>query len=153
MEDKKLISLLKFYKKNNVEVELIIKTKGGMIIRGKIIKLNRLLKRYIIIKSKDNDFIKVFVEDIIYNTLIPSNFVQETEKNKKINKRRSPISPKLRFEVFKRDKFSCRYCGACGKDVELEVDHIIPISRGGKDELSNLKTACWDCNRGKGDSV
>ena len=38
-------------------------------------------------------------------------------------------------------------------DVELEVDHVIPISRGGTDDISNLKTACFKCNRGKGDSI
>ena len=44
----------------------------------------------------------------------------------------------------------CQYCGACGRDVELEVDHVIPVSRGGTDDLKNLKTSCRECNRGKG---
>jgi hypothetical protein len=63
---------------------------------------------------------------------------------------RKPISKKLRFEVFKRDKFTCQYCGRMSPDVILEVDHIKPVSDGGKNELINLVTSCRDCNRGKG---
>lgn len=60
------------------------------------------------------------------------------------------ISPKLRFEVFKRDNFTCRYCGRKTPQVVLEVDHVIPVAKGGTDELDNLVTSCWECNRGKG---
>jgi DnaD/phage-associated family protein len=61
-----------------------------------------------------------------------------------------PISKKIRFEVFKRDEFRCRYCGSTPPECVLEIDHIIPKSKGGKDELINLLTSCFDCNRGKG---
>lgn len=56
----------------------------------------------------------------------------------------------LRFDVFSRDGFRCRYCGR-GPDVgvTLEADHVVPRSVGGPDILDNLVTACWDCNRGK----
>jgi len=60
-----------------------------------------------------------------------------------------PISKKMRFEVFKRDGFKCGYCGKCPPDITLEVDHINPKSKGGKDNINNLITACFDCNRGK----
>ena len=63
---------------------------------------------------------------------------------------RKPLSKKTRFEVFKRDKFTCQYCGKPAPDVVLEVDHIIPVAEGGGDEMTNLVTACFDCNRGKG---
>lgn len=59
------------------------------------------------------------------------------------------ISKKIRFEVFKRDGFQCAYCGKTPPEVTLEVDHIEPISKGGKDDINNLITACFDCNRGK----
>lgn len=61
------------------------------------------------------------------------------------------ISKKIRFEVFKRDGFKCAYCGKEPPAVMLEVDHIDPKSKGGKDDLNNLLTACFDCNRGKRD--
>jgi hypothetical protein len=60
------------------------------------------------------------------------------------------LGKKLRFEVFKRDKFTCQYCGRSAPDIILHVDHIEPVSRGGKDDLLNLVTSCRDCNLGKG---
>jgi len=63
---------------------------------------------------------------------------------------RKPLSKKIRFEVFKRDSFTCQYCGRMSPDVILEVDHINPIFDGGNDNILNLVTSCFDCNRGKG---
>lgn len=60
------------------------------------------------------------------------------------------ITNKLRFEVFKRDNFLCAYCGKHPPEVILEVDHIISKKEGGKDNIENLITACFECNRGKG---
>lgn len=62
---------------------------------------------------------------------------------------RKQISKSVRFEVFKRDKFTCQYCGKSAPDVILEVDHIKPVSKGGTNEILNLVTSCRDCNRGK----
>lgn len=60
------------------------------------------------------------------------------------------ISKRTRFEVFKRDKFTCQYCGGKAPDVILHADHIEPKSQGGSDDLVNLITACDACNGGKG---
>ena len=65
--------------------------------------------------------------------------------------KRKNLSKSVRFEVFKRDSFKCQYCGKSAPDVVLEVDHIIPVAKGGDNDLSNLITACFDCNRGKRD--
>src|SRR5690606_26635672 len=64
---------------------------------------------------------------------------------------RKPLSKKIRFEVFKRDSFTCQYCGAKAPECILEVDHINPVSNGGKNEILNLITSCFNCNRGKRD--
>lgn len=64
--------------------------------------------------------------------------------------RRKAISKTLRFEVFKRDSFTCQYCGQMSPDVILEVDHINPINNDGDNNILNLITSCFDCNRGKG---
>lgn len=61
------------------------------------------------------------------------------------------ISKKLRFEVFKRDEFTCTYCGQKPPTVVLECDHIIPVASDGPDAIENLTTSCFDCNRGKSD--
>ena len=63
---------------------------------------------------------------------------------------RKPISKKIRFEVFKRDGYKCAYCGNSTPNCVLEIDHIIPVSKGGKNIIENLLTSCFDCNRGKG---
>lgn len=64
---------------------------------------------------------------------------------------RKSIPKKLRFEVFKRDSFTCQYCGRKAPDVLLHVDHIEPVAKGGTDDLLNLITSCVDCNLGKSD--
>lgn len=64
--------------------------------------------------------------------------------------KREPLSKKIRFEVFKRDSFTCQYCGSKAPDVILEVDHIKPVKEGGDNDLMNLITSCFNCNRGKG---
>lgn len=63
--------------------------------------------------------------------------------------KRKGLSKAIRFEVFKRDSFRCQYCGRSAPDVILEVDHIVPVAEGGKNDLLNLVTSCRDCNRGK----
>jgi len=64
-----------------------------------------------------------------------------------------PITKTLRFEVFKRDGFRCQYCGKTPPSVTLEIDHIQPRSKKGRDDINNLITSCFDCNRGKRDIV
>lgn len=62
---------------------------------------------------------------------------------------RKAISKLVRFEVFKRDKFTCQYCGKSAPEVVLHVDHIQPVSKGGDNSITNLITACASCNGGK----
>lgn len=46
------------------------------------------------------------------------------------------VSKKIRFEIFKRDGFRCAYCGKAPPVVTLELDHIEPKARGGKDDIT-----------------
>lgn len=63
---------------------------------------------------------------------------------------RKELNRSLRFAVLKRDSYRCCICGRDAKDgVKLEVDHIVPVSKGGKTVMTNLQTLCQDCNRGK----
>lgn len=65
--------------------------------------------------------------------------------------KRTSLSKKTRFDVFKRDSFTCQYCGAVPPSAVLELDHITPVASGGGNEQGNLITSCFDCNRGKSD--
>lgn len=64
--------------------------------------------------------------------------------------KRKALSRSVRFEVFKRDKFTCQYCGRKAPDVVLEADHIHPVAKGGSNDILNIVTACDTCNGGKG---
>lgn len=68
----------------------------------------------------------------------------------------------LRRLVLERDGFRCRYCGVALRpyrqgrehdDDEATVDHIVPRSRGGADEATNMVACCWRCNQDKADTV
>lgn len=59
--------------------------------------------------------------------------------------------PRVRYgrqNVFKRDHHTCQYCGKQPRD--LTIDHVMPLSRGGKDTWENTVAACTRCNRKKG---
>lgn len=103
-------------------------------------------------------YINCFVEDCIASRLFAGNeesFKNAVVKLKKVNsgKRLYNVDVDLWYEirnkVFKRDNYTCYYCGKVGG--KLEVDHKIPFSKGGKDTLDNLVTACRRCNRQKKD--
>lgn len=65
--------------------------------------------------------------------------------------KRKTLTKKIRFEVFKRDKFTCQYCGKSAPDVILHIDHIVPVAKGGDNDITNLVTSCQGCNSGKKD--
>lgn len=65
---------------------------------------------------------------------------------------RKKMTDSLRYDILKRDGFRCVLCGRTSNDgVKLQVDHIIPVSKGGKTEIANLRTLCNECNMGKRD--
>lgn len=67
--------------------------------------------------------------------------------------KRKSIGKTLRFKIFERDSFCCQYCGRKPPETVLEIDHVIPVSKGGGNEDINLLTSCFDCNRGKRDGI
>ena len=70
---------------------------------------------------------------------------QEPKKNR-------TLTTSIKIEVFRRDKYLCQECGR-GREAKLHVHHIIPFSRGGSDEMSNLITLCESCNESIGNRV
>lgn len=116
-------------------------------------------------KNKINVHLKMYYEspqgrnyysgetDITYETILEAldTVKRHNEYLKSAKYQRTIMSSSLRYRVLKRDNFKCQYCGASAKEdgVKLEVDHIIPVSKGGKTIISNLQTLCERCNRGK----
>lgn len=63
---------------------------------------------------------------------------------------RGKVSNKMRFSIYERDGYRCRRCGVSQRYALLEIDHIIPIAKGGKSTYQNLQTLCHRCNTEKG---
>ena len=72
-----------------------------------------------------------------------ASFLRQQERNR--------MSESLRYQVLSRDNSRCTKCGATPQThgVSLHVDHIVPVSKGGKTEIDNLQTLCAPCNLGK----
>ena len=66
---------------------------------------------------------------------------------------RGKVSNKIRFAIYARDNYRCKICGKKGDNNDLEIDHIIPISKGGKSTFDNLQTLCHECNSKKGNTI
>lgn len=99
---------------------------------------------------------KKYSSDEFLDVLYQYKKIKDSKKLYEINSKieRAKMGDSLRYDVLKRDKFKCQICGRTSKDnVKLEVDHIIPVSKGGKTEISNLQTLCERCNRGKSNKM
>ena len=101
-----------------------------------------------------------FVEEITAQTRLGDIHLKEVRvilmynKPTKPKRQRTRIPRGMRHEVFKRDNYTCVECGARKSDgATLHVDHKIPVSKGGTDELDNLQTLCSDCNLNKSDVI
>ncbi|MEM9622352.1 MAG: HNH endonuclease [Pseudomonadota bacterium] len=63
------------------------------------------------------------------------------------------VPPLTNQALFVRDKNTCLYCGKMFRDAELTRDHVLPVSRGGKDSWDNVVAACRRCNHYKGNRL
>lgn len=86
------------------------------------------------------------------------SFVREYKPQKqyklKQDERQRVVNVSLRYDVLRRDGFRCVLCGASANEgVTLQVDHIIPFSKGGKSTKENLQCLCAPCNYGKGAKI
>lgn len=82
------------------------------------------------------------------------NNIPMTEHQKFILEQRRLMTPSLRYSIMERDGFRCKLCGATEADgAKLHVDHIFPVSKGGRTEPNNLRTLCDYCNIGKGAKI
>lgn len=106
------------------------------------------------------------IGEIVESLIDPSLLVDSPAKGPSGPKERwgydGPITPMLperewlplRWKILNRDGFVCRYCGDQGQDtVQWCVDHVIPLSRGGNHDESNLVACCVPCNCSKSDKL
>ncbi len=92
------------------------------------------------------------IEQNIYE--IEVDIKKKKTRQYRIKAERSIMTDSKRYEIMKRDNFKCKICGSSANDgVKLHVDHIYPVSRGGKSTNDNLQTLCDRCNMGKSDKI
>lgn len=70
--------------------------------------------------------------------------------NKHMRRAAGPLRPETIAAVLAAAEGHCEWCT---RAAELTLDHIVPVSRGGTNDRSNLAAACWDCNQSKGDRL
>lgn len=103
--------------------------------------------------------IKIFGEDIVKNRINELNkrngtfYLNKEIWNAICRVERGRVSNKMRRKIYERDNYRCRCCGRSQNEVDLEIDHIVPIAKGGKSTLDNLQTLCAECNKRKGTTI
>ena len=106
-------------------------------------------------KEKPNDlqrFVRGLIRDLITSTRNSQSKKSDDQPDQSPEKkttRTRNITLSVRMDVLRRDSSQCVCCGRKPPEVSLEVDHVIPFSKGGGNDLSNLQALCFDCNRGK----
>ena len=109
----------------------------GEITHGKIIKE---LSDNGFVEILNSEYLKVIPRDILGIRRSNRFDVQDWKEWKNISE-----------IVFKRDNYTCFYCGR--SDCKMEIDHLLPVSRSGGDDISNLVTSCRRCNAQKHDKT
>jgi len=99
--------------------------------------------------TKEQFIIRFPLTELLQQSRIPRQSFASTRQYS--TPKRKAISRKLRLLILERDSYRCCLCGRTAKETKLEVDHKIPVAKGGTDSLNNLWTLCIDCNRGKSD--
>lgn len=93
-----------------------------------------------IVKADENPIVtgyKTFVRPVIIRLL---KYIKHFARTLRANRNR----------IYKRDGYECVYCGS---HRNLTLDHVIPKSRGGKNDWTNLVTSCFKCNLKKADKT
>jgi len=95
-----------------------------------------------------------FIEVVRIIDSVSTAYMDKVTRQRLIAGERAVITDSIRYDVMKRDGFRCVLCGMSAKDgAILHVDHIIPVSKGGKSTMSNLRTLCEKCNMGKSNKI
>lgn len=93
-------------------------------------------------------------EEVLEETILYLS--EKIDRRKSASYQRSLMTPKLRQKIKERDNYTCQSCEVSVYDQDLlllEIDHIIPVSKGGLSTEDNLQTLCWKCNRTKSDKI
>lgn len=107
---------------------------------------NKMLDDYSCQKLPGEEFKRKFLAAVGGE---PNEFSRFVELDPQSGRPSQSIWALIRDRIFKRDNYTCGYCGEIGG--RLECDHRHPVSKGGSNDETNLITACFKCNRAKRD--
>lgn len=110
-------------------------------------------KKLSLINNTNNIFDKVSTNQYIIGLKnnIYNNFGEEDDDKTELVR---TISGKTRLDVFERDDYRCQMCGRTVEDgIKLYIDHIVPFSKGGSNDMDNLQVLCHECNLAKHDRM
>lgn len=140
------------FNKSNIQkvYNQLIKERNQSIIKN-VSNINPDLLKKIEKYKKENETIIEFIENAVLKSL-PKEILSEKEL-KEINRRKN-INSSTRYSILERAGFKCQCCGVKplkNNNITLHVDHIIPRSLGGSDNIDNLQILCNKCNLSKQD--
>ncbi len=110
----------------------------------------------VFLRKKENNIIQVLYQDIYgdfgekYLQVVVAEITNQPIQEKVYRKL---FSKRIRIDVFKRDNYKCLICGTGKEKTSLHIDHIIPISKRGTNNIENLQTLCAECNISKADRI
>ena len=144
------VSACELFKKDKIQLRYnqLIKEKQQNILKN-VSNINSDLLSKVEKYKDDNETVIEFIENAILKSLPKEVLTQE--ELKEINRRRN-IKDTTRYSVLERAGFKCQCCGIKplkNNDVILHIDHIIPYSLGGSDNIDNLQVLCDKCNISK----
>ena len=144
------VSACELFKKDKIQLRYnqLIKEKQQNILKN-VSNINSDLLSKVEKYKDDNETVIEFIENAILKSLPKEVLTQE--ELKEINRRRN-IKDTTRYSVLERAGFKCQCCGIKplkNNDVILHIDHIIPYSLGGSDNIDNLQVLCNKCNISK----
>lgn len=127
----------------------------GVYITETVIKYETYVFEYVSAGGNSSQRSVIFFDSETIEAV--ANYIsKQIKNNKSVKVQRALMTNKLRNEIKHRDNFTCQSCGISTNDQSLlllEVDHIIPVSKGGLSTRDNLQTLCWKCNRTKSNKI
>jgi 5-methylcytosine-specific restriction enzyme A len=146
-----ILEKLKFCLESKQTIKFRLLRLSEYMVEGKVTEIKTGDKVYpkdlVTIELTSGSKCLICIDEIDSNTIFPSDyepirFFQRTS-----------ISEDLRQEVFKRDNYECQIKSEGCQGKATEVDHIVPVSKGGLNNLENLQASCSSCNRKKSDKI
>ncbi len=150
MKTNKTKSLLKYYLSSGSIIQLKVVSDANQKIIGKVLRVRGFFQQpYIILESPEGYLAKLFIEDIISDSIFPESFI------KNVVDERKTIPKSLRKKLWRNHfgdqwKAQCFVCSDIISKEDFHAGHVVSVKQGGTDNISNLRPICKTCNGSMG---